>query len=89
VTAALIRESFQKPPEVFAGPIGGWSQLSRSNERIHASWSGARKVHWKVDGFEEQGWLLSPARAEPVRRQPMVVIVHGGPALASPPLFQV
>src|SRR5262249_52589884 len=87
-TASVIRESFQQPPEVLAGPIGSWSQLSHRNERIHASWGGAKKVHWKTDGFEQQGWLLSPTRIEAGRRYPMVAIVHGGPALASPPLFQ-
>ena len=86
-TSAIIRESFQHPPEVFAGAIGSWIQLSQRNQRIHASWGGAKKVHWKTDGFEEQGWLLSPARIESGRNYPLVTIVHGGPAFASPPLF--
>jgi dipeptidyl aminopeptidase/acylaminoacyl peptidase len=50
-------------------------------------WGASTKVRWKVDDFEEQGWLLAPD-LKPGTRYPMVVIVHGGPASASTPQFQ-
>jgi dipeptidyl aminopeptidase/acylaminoacyl peptidase len=87
-TFAMVRESFQKPPEVYAGPIGDWTQISHSNERVRPGWGDAQKLHWKSEPFEVQGWLLAPPEVESNRRQPMVVVVHGGPAGATDPFFQ-
>ncbi len=86
-TFAMVRESFPKPAEVHAGPIGGWTQISHSNDRIRASWGDAQKLHWKSDRFEVQGWLLAPPDVDSSRRYPMVVVVHGGPAGAADPRF--
>jgi dipeptidyl aminopeptidase/acylaminoacyl peptidase len=87
-TVALVRESFVQPPEVYAGPIGRWVQVSHSNAGIRPSWGQAQKLHWKSDAFEVQGWLLPPPRIQPDRRYPLIVVVHGGPASASSPIFR-
>jgi len=87
-TSAVVKQSFSKPPEVYVGPPGSWTQVSHSNGDIHGVyWGASTKVRWKVDDFEEQGWLLAPD-LKPGTRYPMVVIVHGGPASASTPQFQ-
>ena len=80
--SAVIRDSFQKAPEVYAGPIGGWKALTDVNSNAQPWWGEARSLHWKSDGATVQGWLLYPRAFDPARRYPMVVQVHGGPSSA-------
>jgi len=87
-TFALVRESFLKPPEVYAGPIGSWTQISHANDRLSPRWGDAQKLHWRSDPFEVQGWLLAPPEVDSKRQHPMIVVVHGGPAGATDPYFQ-
>lgn len=75
---ATIRESYTQPPEVWAGPIGGWSQMTNLNTGAHVEWGRIESVHWKNEGFDVQGWLLSPRDYDPSKRYPMIVEVHGG-----------
>jgi dipeptidyl aminopeptidase/acylaminoacyl peptidase/alpha-L-arabinofuranosidase len=84
-TCALIRQSFQRPPEVWAGPIGDWKQVTHRNDEARPHWGEARSLHWKSDDFTVQGWLLYPHGHDPKRRYPMVVSVHGGPSSARRP----
>lgn len=79
-TSALIRHSFDAPPEVWAGPIGGWRQMTQANGGVRPTWGEARSLHWMSDGLRVQGWLIYPRDYDPRRRYPMVVWVHGGPA---------
>jgi len=84
---AAIRHDFGHPPEVWAGPLGAWKQVSRSNARFTPAWGEARSLHWTTDfagsnNGRIQGWLLAPARVEPGRRYPLAVVIHGGPASA-------
>jgi len=84
-TSAVIRDSFAQPPEVWAGPIGEWKQVTRINQDLHPSWGEAKSIHWSSDEFRVQGWLLYPRDYNPNQRYPMVVEVHGGPASAARP----
>jgi dipeptidyl aminopeptidase/acylaminoacyl peptidase len=84
-TFALVRQSFQQPPEVWAGPLGKWQALTRADEGLRPAWGEARSLHWKSDSFRVQGWLLLPREFDPGRRYPLVVDVHGGPAWAMTP----
>jgi dipeptidyl aminopeptidase/acylaminoacyl peptidase len=84
-TCALIMQSFKQPPEVWAGPIGNWKQVTHVNESLHPSWGEAKSIHWTSDSFRVQGWLLYPQNYDPNRLYPMVVSVHGGPASAARP----
>src|SRR4029077_14267252 len=59
-TAAFVRSSFAEPPEVWAGPVGKWKQVTRRNAEIKPAWGEAKSLHWKSDGFDVQGWLISP-----------------------------
>jgi len=74
------------PGEVFALEDGGLRQLTTDGSR----WFGAfRRSPERVsvphqDGHRVEGWLL-PARGAK-RRGPAVLVVHGGPHLAFPPV---
>jgi len=92
-TAAAIRSDFAHPPEVWAGPIGDWKQITQVNASHHAPWGTAKNIEWSSDGFSVQGWLLYPHDFDPSRRYGMIVSPHGGPAfLVTPhwpgPLFE-
>jgi dipeptidyl aminopeptidase/acylaminoacyl peptidase len=86
-TVAVIRHSFHQPPEVWAGSIGDWKQLTHANANLHPNWGEAKSLHWTSDGMNVQGWLLYPHSYDPDRRYPMVVVVHGGPAWATRPAW--
>jgi dipeptidyl aminopeptidase/acylaminoacyl peptidase len=85
-TSAVIHSGFRHPPEIWAGPIGEWRQITHVNN-IKATWGGGRSIHWRSDDFDVQGWLLPPANVDPSRKYPMVVSIHGGPASAALPSF--
>ena len=84
-TSAIIRQSFSRPPEIWAGQVGSWQQVTHTNQQLRPTWGEARNIHWTNDGMQVQGWLLYPANYDPNQRHPMVVTVHGGPAYATSP----
>jgi dipeptidyl aminopeptidase/acylaminoacyl peptidase len=84
---ALVRSSWRNPPEVWAGPIGGWQAKTHANAAIKPAWGDAKSLHWTSDGFQVQGWLIYPANFDPSKKYPMVVAVHGGPASAVKPVW--
>ena len=86
-TMALVRQSFEQPPEVWAGPIGAWRQITHRNTGLKPSWGAVKSLEWTSDGFKVQGWLMYPRDFDPGRRYPMVVSIHGGPASASLPVW--
>jgi len=79
-TAAFIRSSFSAPPEIWAGPMGKWNQITRKNADIKPPWGEAKSLGWRSDGFDVQGWLIYPADFDAAKRYPMVICVHGGPS---------
>ena len=79
---ALVRESLATPPEVWAGAVGHWTQLTHANAAIAPSWGKAVSVHWRSDRFNVQGFLIYPRDFRSGTRYPMIVLVHGGPAAA-------
>ncbi len=85
-TSAAIHEDFATPPELQAGPIGRWHDLTRVNAglppRVYA-----RSLTWRSDGFDVQGWLLQPANAVNADNQAMITMVHGGPSAAETPSY--
>jgi dipeptidyl aminopeptidase/acylaminoacyl peptidase len=84
-SSALIRHSWQKPPEIWAGRIGEWKALTHENSQRKALWGEPKSLHWSSDGFHVQGWLLYPSRFDASKKYPMVVAVHGGPASSVKP----
>jgi dipeptidyl aminopeptidase/acylaminoacyl peptidase len=83
--SALVRQSFARPPEVWAGAVGDWRPLTHANRDLRPGWGEARSLHWHSDEWRVQGWLLYPRDFDPHRRYPMVVSVHGGPASSRRP----
>ena len=77
--SAMVRSSFRKPPEVWAGPIGKWNQVTYKNAGVKPAWGEAKSLHWETEGFAVQGWLIYPKDFDASKRYPMVVVAHGGP----------
>jgi dipeptidyl aminopeptidase/acylaminoacyl peptidase len=84
-TSAVVRHSWEQPPEVWKGPIGRWRQVTNLNRGRRPLWGRAKSLHWRNEGFSVQGWLLYPTELVPGRRYPLVVSVHGGPAFVTKP----
>ena len=79
-SAAVIRHSLARPPEVWAGALGQWKQITSRNADLKPAWGEAKSIHWQNEGFNLQGWLLYPRNFNPAKKYPMVVQVHGGPS---------
>ena len=80
VTTAVVRQSFVRPPEVWAGEVGAWSEITKRNAGLDPAWGPAQSIHWKSDAYNIQGWLLYPPDIDPSQKYPLIVDVHGGPA---------
>jgi dipeptidyl aminopeptidase/acylaminoacyl peptidase len=78
--SAVVRSTYNSPPEVFAGPVGEWRQLTNNNAGLQANWGKAESIEWTNEGFNIQGWLIRPGKIEPDKKYPMVVLIHGGPS---------
>ena len=85
--SAVIRQSWTSPPEVESGPPGKWRPITRINAAVRPITGRSTNIYWKSDGFRVQGMLIEPPVVLPGKRYPMVVLVHGGPAHASYPIF--
>ena len=81
-TSAVIRSSASSPPEVWAGPIGAWDQITHANKSVKPAWGESKSIHWKNEDFDIQGWLVYPRNFKPSQKYPMIVYVHGGPGSA-------
>jgi dipeptidyl aminopeptidase/acylaminoacyl peptidase len=81
--SAVIRSSYGCPPEIYAGPIGSWMQLTHVNANVRPSWGEAKSIRWTSAVKAIQGWLLYPKDYAPGKKYPLVVTAHGGPASAS------
>ncbi len=85
--SAVIRQSYTSPPEVETGPPGEGRPITRINSGVRPITGKATNIYWESDGFKVQGMLIEPPAVAPGKRYPLVVLVHGGPAYASYPLF--
>ncbi len=84
-TTAFIRMSWSQLPEVWAGPIGNWKQITSVNREALLPLPRFENVTWKNAEFNLQGWLLYPQQYDPQKHYPMLVAVHGGPAWIATP----
>lgn len=83
--AAAERSTFDTPPEIWVGQIGEWRQLTNNNSALSTTWGKAERLEWANEGFNIQGWLLSPVKIESGKKYPLVVLIHGGPSSAVTP----
>ena len=88
-STACIRTSYAAPPEVWAGPIGKWKQVTRKNAGLKPAWGEARSVHWKNGGLDVQGWLIYPEDFDASKRYPMVVDAVSYTHLTLPTIYSV
>jgi dipeptidyl aminopeptidase/acylaminoacyl peptidase len=79
-STAVIRHSLAHPPEVWAGTIGQWKQITSRNAALKPAWGEAKSIHWQNEAFHLQGWLIYPRGFDATKKYPMVVQVHGGPS---------
>ncbi len=82
VVTAIVRQSASTPPEVWAGPIGSWKQLTSLNSEVKPAWGEMRNVHWNNGTMRVQGWLMLPKDFDSGKTYPLIVTVHGGPSAA-------
>ena len=62
--AAAVRDTYETPPEVWAGPLGQWRQLTKNNAAQAATGGKAESLAWTNEGFNIQGWLIPPLKVE-------------------------
>jgi len=84
-TIAIIRTSYERAPEVWAGPIHDLKQITHLNDALKPVWGKTESIDWTNDGYKVQGWLLYPANYDPAKKYPLLVMVHGGPSSAVSP----
>jgi dipeptidyl aminopeptidase/acylaminoacyl peptidase len=82
---ALIRSSFERAPEVWAGSMLSLKQITHLNDSLKPAWGKTENIEWTNEGFHVQGWLLYPANYDPSKKYPLIVAVHGGPSSAVSP----
>jgi dipeptidyl aminopeptidase/acylaminoacyl peptidase len=78
--SAVVRSTYNSPPEVFAGAVGEWHPLTNNNAGLQANWGKAESIEWINEGARIQAWLVPPARVDSDKKHPMVVLIHGGPS---------
>jgi dipeptidyl aminopeptidase/acylaminoacyl peptidase len=81
-TTAIIRQTPSSPPEVWAGEIGMWKQITILNRDIKPAWGETQSFHWTDGAVHVQGWLTFPKDYDAAKKYPLVVNVHGGPSSA-------
>jgi dipeptidyl aminopeptidase/acylaminoacyl peptidase len=86
-TIGLIRQSFDKPPEVWVGKSGETKQITHRNDSLRPAWGKSVSLHWTTDIGKVQGWLTYPSDFDPTKKYPLVVRVHGGPSWAVTPAW--
>jgi dipeptidyl aminopeptidase/acylaminoacyl peptidase len=85
---AVARETGLEPPEVWVGPVGRWTQLSRANAALKSPAARVERLGWKSGRWSVQGWLYLPPEETWPGKRPLVVTVHGGPAGVAKNTFQ-
>lgn len=78
---ACIAEPDTAPGDVWTISNDVATRLTNSNPQLeNVALSHLEPLNWtSTDGMSIDGWLLRPPGAEPGKRLPMVVYVHGGP----------
>ena len=83
--SAVVRESPSTPPEVWAGEVGIWKQITIMNREVKPAWGDSHTYHWMNGSMQLQGWLMFPKNYDAAKRYPLVINVHGGPSSACGP----
>jgi dipeptidyl aminopeptidase/acylaminoacyl peptidase len=84
--AATVIEDFAHAPAIMSGPVASMRAITHENDAVQVA-INVKSVTWHSDGYDVQGWLVSPRDQDPAKRYPMIVQVHGGPSWAASPYF--
>ncbi len=93
---ALSRQGWSMLPEVWAGPVGSWTEITHLNASValplpkaeSVSWADASPTAAVKSEVHAQGWLLFPTDYDPAKKYPLLVAVHGGPAWIAQPTWR-
>jgi dipeptidyl aminopeptidase/acylaminoacyl peptidase len=85
-TVAMVVSDFEHAPAIYAGPARGPRKITSDNDG-QVALVKARSISWRNEGYDVQGWLLTPVNADPAAKAPMITVVHGGPSSANVPNF--
>lgn len=86
-STVVVKQSFQHPPEIWAGHIGGWKQVTHFNDKLESQWGDGESLHWRNGDFDVQGWLIFPRDYDSSKSYPLVIDLHDGPAAAVTPVW--
>lgn len=84
--AAAAQEDFEHAAAIMAGPIASMRAITDDNAHLQPQ-VAVQNISWQNEGFNVQGWLLSPRSKAAGKKYPMIVQVHGGPAAAASPRY--
>ena len=86
--AAVITEGFNHAFAISLVHFAhfGAQPITHDNDAL-AQNVAVKSVHWTNEKYRLQGWLIGPAKTDPGKKYPMVVIVHGGPSSAYTPHY--
>lgn len=81
----FVLTTAENPYEMYTRPVSG-GPLKRISDHNH-SWISDRRVSAptkgtlkRPDGLEIEYWIIKPAFAEPGKKYPLVLNIHGGPS---------
>ncbi len=63
--SAVIRQSAGTPPEVWAGSIGHWKQITHVNSGVEPAWGAMRNIHWMDGGRGCKAGFCFPKTTRP------------------------
>ena len=86
-TIAFIQNSWNKLPEVLVGDIAKQIQITHLNDNIQKPTIRFENINWTNEDKHVQGWLLFPNNYDSLKKHPMLVCVHGGPAWIATPTW--
>ena len=72
-TIGLVRQSFDKPPEVWVGKSGETKQITHRNDSLRPAWGKSVSLHWTTDIGKVQGWLTYPSDFDPAKKYPCLL----------------
>ena len=81
-TSAVIRSAFRSAPEVWAGPIGAWKQLTHDNAPSRRRGARRDPSTGRATNSTSRAGCSPRANVDPAKKYPMIVWVHGGPSSA-------
>ncbi|MFN2448736.1 MAG: prolyl oligopeptidase family serine peptidase [Candidatus Baltobacteraceae bacterium] len=84
---AMVRTSFMRPAEIWAGGIASLHEITHSNASLPRMWDRAQSLQWRSGNLHPQGWLIYPLHYDAHKRYPMIAIVHGGPSAETLPSY--